>query len=491
VLIYWQKGLVTFLNNFIKNYKFIFAIYFSILNVVINSHFVNLNIGILYLVIFLTAFFCASILENLPFIVYPFMYLLRAQNPENLTLVLLPELTVIFSCFYLGYYILEHRSGLKVSSEIYLLVAYGILIFFINLYHVNDMRYIPIIFRQYLLPIIFLCLYIIYNNLKENKRPYINGISFSILSFGVVSAISLLIISSILRIPRFIPELFPYLNYSPDLTPNEVRSLGYDTISPTSGTFEELLEAGLMQSTRRIPFIGWVFRLNLYAGGVIGSSGAVSFALGLAPLLNTTLFPRILVVCSVALLIASMLTISVSILIPIGILIFVLSLKYIRRSFFIPLLLSSIFLFLMTQMNVFVGSTPLNYVLGTSGGLIVDYLAKIDLTAFAIGIGPGIFNKSFYYLPENFISDVGIMRVFVESGIVGAVPFFIFLGLLAYKAIALCMKEIQFSFLLILLGVFLLLNHGNSTTLPPFYVLFAAISAGILVAYKNQFPRSI
>lgn len=403
------------------------------------------------------------------------------------------------------------------SPEILLLVAYGTLIFFINLYHVNDVNYIPIIFRQYLLPIIFLCLYIIYNISKENRRPYISGISFSIISFGIISAISLLIISSLLRIPRFIPELFPYLNYSPDFTPNEVRSLGYDAISPTSGfplaeastasgfpkpalaelskinkpTFDELMAAGLMQSTRHIPFIGWVFRLNLYAGGVIGSSGAILFALGLAPLLNTTLFPRILVVCSVVLIIASMMTISVSIFIPIGILIFVLSMKYIRRGFFIPLLLSSIFLFLMTQMNVFVGITPLNYILGSSGSLIVNYLENIDLTAFAIGIGPGIFNKSFYHLPENFISDVGIFRVFVENGAVGAAPFFLFLGLLVYKAILLCVKEIQFSFLLVLLGVYLLLIHGNSTSLPPFYVLFAAVAASILVAYKNQFPKLI
>lgn len=165
-------------------------------------------------------------------------------------------------------------------------------------------------------------------------------------------------------------------------------------------------------------------------------------------------------------------------------------LKYSKQNFLTPLLfLFLMFLFLMTKVDIFVGKTPIDYVLGTSGILLFDYLAKIDLTAFFIGIGPGIFNKSFYYLPENFISDVGIFRVFVENGIIGAIPFFIFLGLLAYKSILLCMRGSQFYFLLILLGVYLLLIHGNTTSLPPFYVLFAAVSAGILVAYDNQFPR--
>lgn len=263
----------------------------------------------MYLVIFLTVFFCINLLEILPFIVYPFMYLIRAQNPENLTLILFPELTVILSCIYMAHHVWRERSDFKIGSEISLLLLYGLLAFSINLYHVSDVEYIPIIFRQYILPIIFLSLYITYNVLNKSESPYTNGISFSIVSFGMVSAISLLIISSVLRVPRLIPELFPYLNYSPDFTPNEVRVLGYDSIplSKASGvlnqasdalnhkipgdkfdqinkpTFEELLGSGLMQSTRKIPFIGWVFRLNLYAGGVVGSSGSIAFALGLAP----------------------------------------------------------------------------------------------------------------------------------------------------------------------------------------------------------------
>ncbi len=485
-------------------------IYAAILNVIFNSIFIDINIAILYLIICLAVIFCSNILCILPFIIYPFMYLLRAQNPENLALVLLPEITVIASCLYLAQQAWNARATLKLSAEIPLLIIYGILIFFINIYHVNDILYIPIIFRQYLLPVIFLFLYITYINLPGKQNSYIDGISSSILSFGMISLISLIVMLELLRIPRLIPELFPYLNYSADFTANELKALGYDTgeikafagqakdlshetgqieaLGDSNSRFKELLDAGLMQSTRYIPFIGWVFRLNVYAGGVIGSAGAMFFAVGLISLLNRTFFSRIYVFPSIALLIASVLTISVSILVPIGLYLFLFSLKFLRAKYFIFFIILFVtFLFFMSQVNLFVGKSPLDYVMSSSVKLMADYFNVIDMQKFLVGVGPGIFNKHFYNLPTNFISDVGIFRIFVESGILGSAPFFLFLGMLVYKVILISLKDSQYFFLLLLLGVFLLLIHGNTTSLPPFYILFAAVSAGILSTYNKYF----
>jgi hypothetical protein len=432
------------------------------------------------------------------------MYLLRAQNPENLALVLLPEITVIASCLYLAQQSWNARATLKLSAEIPLVIIYGILIFFINIYHVNNILFIPIIFRQYLLPVIFLFLYLTYNNLPGKQNSYIDGISSSIVSFGMISLISLFVMLELLRIPRLIPELFPYLNYSADFTANELKAIGYVTdemkasrhetgqmeaLGGSNSSFKERLDAGLMQSTRYIPFIGWVFRLNVYAGGAIGSAGAVFFAVGLISLLNRTFFSRIYVLPSIALLIASVLTISVSILVPIGLYLFLFSLKFLRAKYFIIFaILFLTFLFLMSEVNLFVGKSPLDYVMSSSVKLMADYFNVIDMQKFLVGVGPGIFNKHFYNLPTNFISDVGIFRIFIESGILGSAPFFLFLGMLVYKALLISLKDSQYFFLLLLLGVFLLLIHGNTTTLPPFYTLFAAVAAGILSTY-NKYSR--
>ncbi|MBU3606134.1 hypothetical protein IEN92_05140 [Polynucleobacter sp. MWH-Creno-3A4] len=527
------------MNNFTSKQNFIILIYVAILNVVFNRLFIDINIAILYLIICLAVIFYSNILSILPFIIYPFMYLLRAQNPENLALVLLPEITVIASCVYLAQQFWNTRAGFKLSPEIRLLIIYGILIFFINIYHVNNILYIPIIFRQYLLPVIFLFLYVAYNNLPGKQNSYIDGISSSIISFGMISLISLFVMLEILRIPRLIPELFPYLNYSADFTAVEVKALGYDThelkalvesnagqikalshetdthelkalvesnagqikalshetsqmetLGGSNRTFKELLDAGLMQSTRYIPFIGWVFRLNVYAGGVIGSAGAMLFAIGLIPLLNRSFFTRVYIFPSVALLVSSVLTISVSIFVPIGLFLFLLSLKFLRaRHFIIYVALFLIFLFFMSEVNLFVDKSPLDYIMSSSVNLMADYFNAIDMQKFLVGVGPGIFNKHFYNLPTNFISDVGIFRIFIESGILGSAPFFLFLGMLVYKAILICLKDSQYYFLLLLLGVFMLLIHGNTTSLPPFYILFAAVAAGILSLYNTKYPR--
>lgn len=113
----------------------------------------------------------------------------------------------------------------------------------------------------------------------------------------------------------------------------------------------------------------------------------------------------------------------------------------------------------------------------------------MTFTEILFGNGMPINMGNYIYEPEKNISDVGIFRVFVETGIINFVIFFYFLLRLFKKLLRINpdFSSDYHNVLLILFILFISLPHTNITFLPPFYPLFIIVISSILYEHKSKF----
>ncbi|MDA9281288.1 hypothetical protein N9Q14_01575 [Pseudomonadales bacterium] len=386
-----------------------------------------------------------------PFYLFPFMFLIRAQSPDNQILAILPDISVVLAIVTHFLICGISRSNLLLFA---LITSLSAMTFLLNLSHLNDLNYSFLIIRQYVLPLLFL--FVVINSGSKDPQLEAEALRISTISFALVALISLLNISSIITVPRSMEALYPFLNYSENT----------DNIT---------------QVSRRVGEGIFFPRLNLFTGGALGSSAAILLVLGLIALFCSegSKF-RILKLSSVPLIIASIGTLSTSIVIAlIGC--YAAFYFFIKRRSISKVLGITVIFFLLTTVSV-VGMSPLDYLLETSLGAFIVYIAGLDLKEVLFGVGPRLTTSGFEFIPNKFIIDVGIFRTFVEIGIFGFCVFAIILLLIFRSGFNASYHNNDTGVrpYLAIFVVFMLSVHANMTALPPFYPLFCAVCLGMI-----------
>ncbi len=380
----------------------------------------------------------------LPFLVHPLMFVVRARAVDNVALTLIPDASIIIGLLYM---ISRRGVNFKFSDFSIVIIIFCILSTLILIAHVGDLFLSFAIIRQHLIPLLFWGIFLNYS--KTNKHIIIQCYDRFFRSVVLVVLMAILNTYNIISITPNFPEVYPYVNY--DLSSNESivgRSLLDNIIVP---------------------------RLNLLLGGGFGSSSAIVLALVIANLSSTSyrilLYP-LMVFASIA-------TLSFSALIPIfsnTIIYFISSKK--KYFLIIPLPIAIYYLF---NFKLAMDLSPYEYFSEFVLYDFLNYLNNLSLLDFIFGQGPRITAVGFNYLPEVFLVDVGIFRVFLESGIVSFLIFIYILIIIAIRGfVSVRQKNAQTKkFLLIFLTIIFLI-HGNYTIIPPFYLLFVLSSSYIL-----------
>ena len=158
------------------------------------------------------------------------------------------------------------------------------------------------------------------------------------------------------------------------------------------------------------------------------------------------------------------------------------------RLYFNQILIISIIIFILFISNFgFFGEISIfNYFKLTVLNNLIDFYTKIDFLNIFFGSGPIINSNKFEYFPENFIQDVGILRILIEAGIFN---FFLLILILLYilKKIIWLVSNYPSKYNESLLIIFLtLLSSFHSTIFLtiPFYPLFVMIVSNVIVEYK-------
>jgi hypothetical protein len=439
-----------------------FLIYLAMLSFIFVESRPLLGILLLAFTLLISGWYTPERLILFPFYLYPFMFLIRAQSPENILLIILPD---IVTCSVIFLHFMTQKISTKNLSLLFLLFILSFIVFLINVYHTGFLSYSFVIFRQYVLPLIFLFVFI--NSASRSINIHEDALFISIQCFSITALLAILNTMGVIFIPRSIEALFPVLGFLDD--GNDINTLG------------------------RTFFGMFMPRLNLYLGGALGSAAAISFILGIVALFHVKnkiwWFPKLL---ALPLLLAALATLSMSIIFAfVGyyFAFYICRKQNIQKNFLKYVLLIVICLLLFTVS--FIEISAASYFVDFIFYELIHYLSKLDFLEIFFGVGPRITSSGFYFLPEKFIIDVGIFRVFVESGIFAFIVFLVILVyffLRGYRASR--YKDItEVRPYLAIFIVFMLSVHANMALLPPFYPLFCAVCLGMLSRAEQKKPR--
>jgi len=394
----------------------------------------------------------------IPVVFYPFMFLLRSFDSDSVLLSIAPDLLTLFVVCLFGIHCLP---SMKRKFILFVLAFHVMLTYILVLYHVADLRFLLIAFRQYSLPVLYIAVFIAAGE-KYPGLP-LSAVKHSIISFGLVCLVALLNFFEFFRINSSLEALYPYLNYVAD---------------------------SQFQDPGRLIFGSFNFhRINLFVGGAVGSSAAILVCLGLIGFTQSQAIPGFIFrFFGIVLIISSILTLSVSLFIPIFLF---LAINYLAGVWRIKISFVFWFLFLIIFFgpNIFLDRNPVEYFRSTIYSESLDYLANIDYSKFLLGVGPRFVSAGYEFVPESLLVDVGIFRVFVESGFINMLLFFVFLISAAYiccAKFALLVRG-QLVLLPLIFFTYILAMHANMAILPPFFPLFAAVVSGIfLVGHESR-----
>ena len=152
---------------------------------------------------------------------------------------------------------------------------------------------------------------------------------------------------------------------------------------------------------------------------------------------------------------------------------------------------SFIIMFLIIIKASFFGaSSPLEYFSTNIFTGIYNYFSEISVLSLLFGSGPVIASNRFTFLPDSFLLDIGIFRVFTETGVIN---FILFFSILIHLFKKLLWLQIYYysnynASLFVIFCSLLTMVHGNMVIFPPFYPLFVAVTAGILTEHKLKHP---
>ena len=392
-----------------------------------------------------------------PFIIYPFMFLLK-HSESNIFISILPDVFCVLAVFFYFITSLYYRHTSNRFFKFTLIIfIHGFLTVLISSIHVNDLSFLPVILRQFFLPLIFLIV-IVRFSILDNLFP-IKALIVSLISFFIVSCFAIMNITQFISFNSTVPELFPLLIVD-------------DIILTRSFFFSDL----------ELP------RMNLLLGGALGSSGAILMCLSI---ISFKIFSSKLIkyVFSIVFFVCALASGSNSVIIPIIIFLFLYFQAYksfLSKYFFIIILLY--FVTILFNSALFTDDSLLDYFTDSIVAVSLKYFNNLDYFSFLFGVGPRITSSGFEFLPQgDFVIDVGIFRVFIETGLLNFIIFLIpilFVIINGYKNL----KKINNNIILLFLVLFyttIFMVHANFSILPPFYPLFSLSVAGLLINNLN------
>ena len=437
----------------VKSRPLVLTIYLFAILIVI---YLPVNLYLLIAIFIGTLFVCTSIDKEFfiyaPFVIYPFSYLLRAGDGQNIIVALLPDL---ISFLYFGIYIFYSKLYLHASRLILSLLFFSILVTLLHIANTTNLIFIIIILREYFFPVIFLIVTINFYRLYPSSMKSI--FNYCIISYAFVCGIVFLNLFGILIVNPSTPFLYPYVRY------------------------EYFLETGdFKQLNSRVIFGFPLPRLNTYLGGALGSSGAILMAFGLISLYRASITRSLYYILLAFLFICiSLATLSTSILIPFLIFYFVFFLKNRINLLLLPLV--SVLLYILLSTSIYNFGSPYEYFVNSSLNELLEGLNNMSFFNVIFGYGPYLASDFAKFQPKEVLIDVGFFKVLFESGL----PIFLLYILPVIYVIYNCFyryifknfsinKEILF-FSLVMLFMF----HGNVAMNIPFYPLFSILIANL------------
>jgi hypothetical protein len=445
--------MIIFFKKIKKENLVSFLILFSLLNLSFNPFNLFLGLGLLLMIVVTSLIIHSNYIVLLPFYFYPFLFILKSREPNNLILSALPEISVFISFFYffLSQKILKYEKHL-----FFLLFLIAFFLVLVSFLHILDIYFLPALIRQYALPIIFLIIFI-NASLRKNELP-MEAFKICIISYSIVSIVALLNyfkMIELLEYPRYRPSIF--------------------CINDSAALLLRCSE-GLMP--RALPLLG----------GSIGTSANILWMLGIAVILGcNSSGNHYLKYFSIPLFILGLLATSFSVIMPITYSLVVITLsKYKKYYKQILILLIIIFILFLTNFGFFGEETVFKYFKLTILTGIFDHFENIKIINFLFGSGPIISSEQFGFFPEKFIIDVGILRVLTETGFFN---FFLFLLVLFYFLKKILWLEVNYpsnynKSLLIMFLTLISAVHGNMAITSPFYPLFVMVVSSIVVQYR-------
>lgn len=397
-----------------------------------------------------------------PFLFYPLMFIIKAPDQSNLLLISMPEIFTLMAIIFLY---IKNRSinlNFRISILYYLIIIHIFLSFIIPFFHVFNISFILLIFRQYTLPLLFLITIVLH---ASNDNIFIKrALLITIISFSFVAFLAILNLFNIINFHSELPELQPILTIQKD--------------------------TNAIQIERESIFLVTIPRLNLLTGGALGSSAAIFILLSIIIFFIDKIIIRNYILrffVFLTLTLSAFLTASSSITIPLLVLFF---LHYFYKYKFVNKVFLLIIGFILLFVSLFVFSfNPFLYFQDSILKSLIGYFENLNFQDFLFGIGPRITTSGFNFINENkfFIIDVGMLRVFVESGIFN----FLIFSSIIFRILKRGISNLKSNFSIDNLKYFLifttmcLLVHANFSLLPPFYPLFTIGVSGIIINYKN------
>lgn len=422
----------------------------------------NLLLGGVWVTIVIASLRSPRSVGLMPFVVYPFMFLIRARDPENVGLVLMPDIVAIAACVY---YFSSRSRRRSWSRLVPMLCVYALAVSLLNLVHVGDVRFIPVIARQYALPVFFVAGFL----LRASRDTSLPGkaLRLSIASYSLVCLLSLLNVMGRVRVEPSIEALYPYLNYVHDSEP--------------------------IGGARSIGNISSVPRLNPFLGGALGSSAGVLLALALVSLSLPGATSQVTCrLAAVPLALSAVLTLSTSVMISPVVWLGCLVAARIGKVGLV--VFATLAIGTLSSFGIFLDESPLVYARDSLYAAFLKFVEHMTPSELLLGVGPRIVSAGYEYIPDRFIIDVGILRVLIENGVVCFLWFLAILYIPARRIVVMWSSVAgsnpEWRAFVVVFVVFLCLVHANMTALPPFYPLFACCLAGVLVVHEGGEPLS-
>ena len=443
--------MIIFFKKIKKETLVSFLILFSLLNLSFSPFNLYFGLGLLLMIVITSLIIYSNYIVLLPFYFYPFLFILKSREPNHLILSLLPEISVFISFFYIFW----NQKILKYEKHLFfLLFLIAFFLVLVSFLHILDIYFLPVLIRQFALPIIFLIIFI-NASLRKNELP-MEAFKICIISYGIVSIIALLNYFKLIHVIQ-------YDHYRVStLCLNDTAALLLRCVGNTM--------------PRSLPLLG----------GSIGTSASILWMLGIKVILifNNNYHLKYF---SIPLFILGFYSSSFSLIIPVtySLAVIILS-KY--KKFYKQILISLIIIFILFLGNFgfFGEETVFKYFKLTILSGILDHFENIKIINFLFGSGPVISSEKFGFFPEKFIIDVGILRVLTE---VGFFNFFLFLLVLFYFLKKILWLEVNYpsnynKSLLIMFLTLISAVHGNMAITSPFYPLFVMVASSIIVQYR-------
>jgi hypothetical protein len=443
--------MILFFKKIKKENLVSFLILFSLLNLSFSPFNLYFGLGLLLMIVITSLIIYSNYIVLLPFYFYPFLFILKSREPNNLILSLLPEISVFISFFY----IFLNQKILKYEKHLFfLLFLIAFFLVLVSFLHIQDIYFLPALIRQYALPLIFLIIFI-NASLRKNELP-MEAFKICIISYVTVSIVALLNYFEMIDVIKY-----KYYRIS-ILCLNDTAAL--------------LLRCLNDQMPRSLPLLG----------GSIGTSASILWMLGITVILifNNNFHLKYF---SIPLFILGFFSSSFSVIIPIAYSLAVITLsKY--KKYYKQILISLIIIFILflTNFGFFGEETVFKYFKLTILSGILDHFENIKIINFLFGSGPVISSEKFEFFPEKFIIDVGILRVLTEAGFFN---FFLFILVLFYFLKKILWLEVNYpsnynKSLLIMFLTLISAVHGNMVITSPFYPLFVMVVSSIVVQYR-------